>query len=290
MAHKKYFGRYMSQSDLDGFIEYLYTEDRAAVTVSNYIRNVKFFFYSYDKVTAGSIIAWKQDMLAKGYAPSSINIRLGSILAYAKFKGLHLPKIKKLKLPRPTAENVISAQEFDTLCDRLKADNDMRCYWLVQFLAKTGARVGEFVRLDKQALKRGHAEMHSKGKIRRIYLPAPLVEASKNYFAEQTNNLLFPSYGGGAFSPKRKGRQMTNAGMFKILQTLGKKYGIRKEVMHPHGFRHFFAKEFLKKGGDLALLSDLLGHSSLAMTAIYTRKTSEEMAEGLSRIMMPGAL
>ena len=63
------------------------------------------------------------------------------------------------------------------------------------------------------------------------------------------------------------------------LSRVGEMYGIAPELMHPHGFRHFFAKEFLRHRLDISLLADLLGHSSLEITRIYLKMTSKEQAE-----------
>ena len=69
---------------------------------------------------------------------------------------------------------------------------------------------------------------------------------------------------------------MTSRGIARQIYVLGKKYGIRKEVCHPHAFRHFFAKQFLSKNSDISLLADLMGHSDINVTRIYTRKSLEE--------------
>ena len=55
--------------------------------------------------------------------------------------------------------------------------------------------------------------------------------------------------------------------------------------MHPHSFRHFFAKEFLKNNNDITLLGDILGQSDVSTTAIYTRMTSAEQAKQINEIV-----
>lgn len=52
--------------------------------------------------------------------------------------------------------------------------------------------------------------------------------------------------------------------------------GYRKEVMHPHSFRHLYAKEFLERNKNISLLADLMGHSSVATTSIYLKLSQEE--------------
>lgn len=55
-----------------------------------------------------------------------------------------------------------------------------------------------------------------------------------------------------------------------------KKYGIRGEVAHPHSFRHLYAIEFLQHNSNIALLADLMGHSSVNTTSIYLKLSKEE--------------
>ena len=71
---------------------------------------------------------------------------------------------------------------------------------------------------------------------------------------------------------------MTTHGVSQMLQNFAKRYGIDKKVMHPHSFRHFFAIHFLEQNGNLSLLADVMGHTSISTTAIYTRMTKEQQA------------
>ena len=60
------------------------------------------------------------------------------------------------------------------------------------------------------------------------------------------------------------------------LKRMAEKYGIDPALVHPHAFRHLFARNFIDKVGDVSLLADLLGHSSIETTRIYLRRTGEE--------------
>jgi site-specific recombinase XerD len=215
--------------------------------------------------------------LTENFKPKTVNCRLIAIKKYVECFSIPLKMPKRIKVHRQlSVENVINSNEIDILCNGLKNTGNKRGYWIVIFLAKTGARVSEFVKFKKKDLETGYAEMYTKGKVRRIYIPKNLIEESKEYFSGIRGELLFPNL---------YENQMTTRGISQLLTNYGKRYGIRKEVMHAHSFRHFFAKEFLRKGGDLTLLSDLLGHEDLGTTAIYTRCSSEEMTEKLSMIM-----
>jgi integrase len=262
--------------NLAKFKRRLKEQERAENTVRSYCVAVEQFFKLYKILNEDNIRAFRQHIMER-FKASTVNHRLNALSIYAKFLGKDLGKIKLVKIQKQICiENVISKEEFTKLCEGLKNDGKLGCYWLVMFLAKTGARVNEFVRLTKACLDKGYEELYSKGKIRRIYIPSNLIAESKEYFLKVDSDYLFPS---------RFKSKITTRGIAQKLQDWGLKYGIRKEVMHPHSFRHFYAKNFLANGGDLVLLSDLLGHSRLETTAIYLRKSSDEMAVELSRIM-----
>lgn len=69
------------------------------------------------------------------------------------------------------------------------------------------------------------------------------------------------------------------------LKEFAGKYGIDPDKVHPHAFRHLFAKNFLKKNKDIALLADLLGHSSIETTRIYLQQSSREQGKMVDEIV-----
>ena len=69
---------------------------------------------------------------------------------------------------------------------------------------------------------------------------------------------------------------MSAKGVSSQLKKLAARYGIDVSVVYPHSFRHMFAKTFMQRYNDIALLADLLGHESIETTRIYLRMTSNE--------------
>jgi site-specific recombinase XerD len=262
--------------NLSSFENYLNERESAKNTIETYKIGIKKYFALYDELNIENVRLYKKYLL-ENFKAKTTNIRLCGLYAYAEYLGINLPKIKRVKIYKKiTIENVISEEEFERLLSGLKADNNMRGYWIINFMGKTGARANEFVRFSKKCLESGYEELFTKGKVRRIYIPRGLISESKEYFEKNiSGDLLFPS---------RYKKQITTRGIDGCLKSYAKKYGIRQEVMHCHSFRHFFAKQFLKKGGDLTLLSNLLGHESIETTAIYTRLSADEMAQELERI------
>jgi site-specific recombinase XerD len=70
-----------------------------------------------------------------------------------------------------------------------------------------------------------------------------------------------------------------------VLQTIGEKCGVAIEKMHPHAFRHFFAKMYLKKTKDVVALSEILGHGSVDITRIYLQKSYDEQKREIDRVV-----
>lgn len=77
----------------------------------------------------------------------------------------------------------------------------------------------------------------------------------------------------------RSGARITTRGIASQLKRLAIRYDIPTEVVYPHSFRHRFAKNFLERFSDIALLADLMGHESIETTRIYLRRTSSEQQQ-----------
>ena len=92
----------------------------------------------------------------------------------------------------------------------------------------------------------------------------------------------------------RYGERITTRGISQQLKNYADKYGLDKKVVYPHSFRHRYAKNFLEKYNDIALLADLMGHESIETTRIYLRRTASEQqalvdGKGNSRLLYTGA-
>lgn len=260
------------------FAQYLAENEKAQNTIDCYTIAVRQYFEMPEtgaEVTKSGMIAFKQKVI-ESYSPKTAANRCIAMNQYCEFIGRPDCKVRTVKTPKRTSvENVITAEEYKRLLDGLEADGNMRIYWMVQFLAKTGARVSEFIQLERRHLGAGKAELWTKGKIRRILIPEALIVESKEYFGSQPDNKwLFPSLATGG--------QLTARGVAEIIKKSGVKYGIRPEVLHPHSFRHFFAIQFLERNSNITLLSDLLGHESVDTTAIYLQLSEEEQRRQFS--------
>lgn len=81
------------------------------------------------------------------------------------------------------------------------------------------------------------------------------------------------------------GNRITARGISQQLKNYADKYGLDQAVIYPHSFRHLYAKNFLEKYNDIAMLADLMGHESIETTRIYLRKTATEQRELIDKIV-----
>ena len=257
----------MDGKKLNNFKAWLREEELSQNTIDSYVFTVTDFFKKYQEINKENLIQWKQALMDAGKSPKTVNLRLCAIERWCQFAGIDIGKVKRIRFQKQTTvENAMDINNYKKLMKGLETDGDEKWIAVYALLALTGARVSEALRIQKADLEAGIAEMQTKNKVRRIYIPAKLKEC-EYWKSLQPNDFLITN---------RYGQQMTSRGVASMMQKHALKYGIPKEKMHPHAFRHMFAVEFLKRNNDISLLADIMGHSGVNTTMIYTRRSGEE--------------
>ena len=264
------------KTQIESFREHLEDKELSDNTVRAYITAMEQFFSSFAEISKKNGLDWKRELQEKGLKAKSINIKLNAFNSFCGMVHDDGSKVKTMRVHQATAvSNVISEQDYKKLLDGLKNDGNMRWYYNIKLLASTGARVSEYVRLKKTDFSRGYAEMWTKGKIRRIYIPKSFLNEADGYYSSfEPDDFL---------AVGRDGGPITTRGVSQMLMTFAARYGIDKKVMHPHSFRHMFAIQFLRRNNNLSLLADVLGHSSVSTTVIYTRMTKEQQQDAVNK-------
>jgi integrase/recombinase XerD len=261
------------------FEDYLKRENLAKNTVESYQSSVDLFFSRYEAINKDNLLSFKA-FLVDSYKGKTINLRIQGINKYLEFTKKANLKLKFIKLQQKSyLENVISDADYEFLKNKLWKDKNYEWYFVVRFLGATGARVSELVQFKYENIIRGYIDLYTKaGKIRRIYIPLSLQKKSKEYYDTIRRN-------SGYLFLNAKGQQITTRGLSHQLKELAKRYKMNLSVVYPHSFRHRFAKNFLAKNQDIALLADLMGHESIETTRIYLRRTSEEQKNIIDKIV-----
>ena len=257
----------MEEKRMNDFAAWLREEELSQNTINSYVFAVSDFYKKYTEINKKNMILWKQALLDAGKSPKTVNLRLCGLKKWCEFKDINVGKIKRVQYQKQTTvENAMDIMNYKKLINSLEIDGDEKWTAVYKLLASTGARISEALGMRKADLEAGIIEIQTKNKVRRIYIPAKLLECSYWEGLKADDFLITNKYG----------QKMTSRGVASMMKKHALKYNIPKEKMHPHAFRHLFAVEFLKRNKDISLLADLMGHSGVNTTMIYTRKSGEE--------------
>lgn len=261
--------------DRAGFERYLAVKGRSSATVDSYMTTLKCYFEKYDEISDDNLASFDKWLLDdSGMKEKSQHAKIQGMNAYLKYiEYKPFEWIPRRIQAKTFCDNVFTEKEYNKLCEWAKV-NKPKLYVIARVIGMTGVRVSELIELKTEDLQTGYRDIKSKAnKTRRIFFPKQLIDDIKGL----TGNVYIIE--------NRYGEQMTTRGILHYMQENAEAAGIPKELMHPHGLRHFFAKQFLKHNNDITLLGDLLGHSNIATTSIYTRLTSSEQKKKISTIV-----
>ena len=184
--------------------------------------------------------------------------------------GLYLPDTLSLE----EIEKLISATEENT--DLAKRN---RC--MIEVLYGCGLRVSELTELQISNInfKENYLKIQGKGdKVRFVPLADYTADFIKNYINNiRSKQKINPKHSDILFLNSR-GAQISRQMVFLIIKEIVRKAGIQKNIS-PHTFRHSFATHLLQNGADLRFIQEMLGHSSITTTEIYTHLNTEELHE-----------
>ena len=261
------------------FKDYLVKSNLTVNTIRSYEWTVKYFTEHYSVVNKKNLLAYK-GYLVENFKPQTVNLRLQAINKYLEFTKQDELKMKFVKVQQKNfLENVISDADYKFLKAKLKTDGYEEWYFVVWFMAATGARVSELLHIKAEHVKVGYLDLYSKGgKVRRLYIPKNLRKEASKWLADKgvTSGYLFLN---------RFGERITTRGIAQQLKHFGEKYGLNRDVVYPYSFRHRFAKNFLDRFNDIALLADLMGHESIETTRIYLRRTASEQQQIVDKVV-----
>ena len=258
------------ETELAAFREYLLQHNMSDNTICVYVYAVRQFYRRHRQMIPANLQLYKVFLL-EHYRPQTVNLRIRAMNCYMEYLNYENSKIPMIKVQQKMyLERIISQGDYEYLKRRLWEDEEYTYYFVVRFMAATGVRVSELVKFQAEDVQAGFKDIYSKGnKMRRIYIPSALRTAASQWL-QQEQRLK------GALFLNRFEEPLSASGIRNQLKMFAARYNIDSDVMYPHSFRHRFAKNFIEKCGDIALLSDLLGHESIETTRIYLRRSSEQ--------------
>lgn len=264
--------RSISVKQLQKFGIYLYEEEKSENTIKKYLRDVKAFFgWTKGKHIDKPLVLEYKKSLCEAYAPRSVNSMLSSLNTFFSFINRHELKVKTLKIQRrlfADREKELTMAEYDRLLTAAKMQNKEQLYYLMQTIASTGLRISELRFVSVDAVEKGQAVINCKGKVRRIFLPKQLCRMLKAYIRRE--NLR-----NGAVFVGKNGKPLDRTTIWRMLKSLCPAAGVSRIKVFPHNFRHLFARTYYSVQKDIIRLADILGHSSVNTTRIYTMESGD---------------
>ena len=266
---------------IESFKNYLIEEEKSENTIEKYIRDITFFMaWLYgQEVTKILALEYKKELCEK-YAPASVNAAVSSLNSFFAFMEWHDIRIKALKIQRQifsSKDKELTKAEYERLLTAAKDKKNQRLYYLIQTIASTGIRVSELRYITTYAVHSGQAVINCKGKMRIVILPKELCKLLKGYIKE--NNIK-----SGPVFVSKNGKPLDRSNIWSDLKKLCESAGVDKEKVFPHNFRHLFARTYYTLQKDIVRLADILGHSNVNTTRIYTMESGEVHRRQLQKL------
>lgn len=282
--------------DIDNYKNYLIFERRMAKnTTLSYIRDLNLYkeylknerhIDRVDDISKHDIEAYLEYLNKEDYSTKSLSRKLTAIKNFHKYL-LATNRLKEdvaITLERPklrkTLPNVLTVEEVDKLLDiKPVTPFDYRNKAMLELLYGTGLRITEMLdlKLTDVDFENCIVRCFGKGSKERIVPIGEYIIDSLSSYLENGRNLLINKKKVSDYLFLNKfGDRLSRFSFFKILKELLREKGIKKDVS-PHSLRHSFATHMLENGADLRSIQELLGHSDIATTRIYTHITNKKV-------------
>lgn len=263
------------------FKEYLIDEEKSSSTLEKYIRDITVFmeWCKEKEMNKSVVLEYKQDIVGK-YAPASVNSILSSLNSFFAYNEWYDLKVKALKIQRQiftSKDKELTKAEYERLLVAAKQKKNQRLYYLMQTICATGIRVSELKAITVSAVKSGQATINCKGKMRIVILPKQLCKMLKDYIKE--NNIK-----SGSVFVSKNGKPLDRSNIWSDMKKLCESAGVSKDKVFPHNLRHLFARTYYSIQKDVVRLADILGHSNVNTTRIYTMETGEIHRKQIQRL------
>ena len=267
-------------NELEHYADYLLQRELAEQTRAIYVKQAAAFldFLENREMTKKESIAYKQMLLKRGQKLSTVNLYLVALNSYLRYAGYGDCTVKTMKRQRRQCpDDILTHAEYRKLLIWAKESGRQKYYCIMRTLALTGIRVSELSGCTVEALRQGQFLVSNKGKSREIYLPEKLITELWEYCRQENIKE-------GVIFLGNMGKAISRAAVYKMLTQMAEYVGIPKKKAYPHSFRHLFAITYMQQYANLFELADLLGHSSLETTRIYTATTADEKRKKINRL------
>jgi site-specific recombinase XerD len=265
--------RVVGIQQVKAFGDYLRTDEKSGATVEKYLRDLRVFvaFANGRTVNKDLAVAYK-GYLTQTRAVTSANSMIAALNAFFHFAGWQDCCIRQYKVQKAAycpEEKELTKEEYIRLVHTANQKGDRRTTLILQTICGTGIRVSELPYITVEAVQRGEAVVRCKGKTRTVFIVDQLRMLLMSYAQKQ-------GITAGAVFVTKNGRPLDRSNIWRGMKDLCAEAHVSPDKVFPHNLRHLFAHTFYDIEKDIVKLADILGHSSINTTRIYTVQTGAE--------------
>lgn len=272
---------FIATEQIDAFGDWLRMTDHAAGTVEKYLRDVRCFaqWLGESRLSGERTLAWREQLRLR-CKPATVNSMIAAVNCFLRFCGREECRVPFLRIQRQLFRDTsreLTRSDYERLLHTARSLGRERLALLMETIGSTGIRVSELRYITVETAARGRADIALKGKIRSILLPKKLCRKLLRYAGSrkiQTGEIFLTD----------SGRPLSRRQIWSEMKRLSAAAGVDQSKVFPHNLRHMFAVVFYRTCRDVALLSDVLGHSAIETTRIYLLTTGEEHQQQLDRL------
>ena len=214
------------------------------------------------------------------HAPATVNSILAAVNGFFRFMGWKDIAVKLLKIQKALfcdERRELTRAEYARLVSAAQKVGNERLSLVMQTICATGTRVSELRFITVEAVTTGRAEICNKGKRRTVFLPGRLRRLLRKYLQKQKKTA-------GAVFPTRTGRPLDRSNIWRDMKALCESADVEPGKVFPLNLRHLFARTYYSLEKDLSRMADILGHSSVNTTRIYTMESGGVHQRQLERM------
>ena len=272
----------ISEQLLEQFRLYLRNRESCPRTIEKYMRDVRRLkrFAGNEIQSREQLILFKEKLQEAGYAVRSINSMISAVNTFMAFCGRTDWKVRFLKLQRTVftdGSREMRKTDDTRLVKQARRLGNERLDMILQTICTTGIRISKIRAITVESLRTGIAVIKSKGKIRQILIPRTLQKLLKAY-SKKIGVIQ------GCIFRTRYGNVPDRSNLWKQMKRLAEGAQVASRRVFPHNLRSLFARSFYQKYRDIVRLADILGHSSIDTTRIYTIKNSRSELQRLEAL------
>lgn len=255
------------------FERYLRSDEKSNNTIEKYLRDVKAFttFAETRKISKSVVVEFKA-LLITNYEISSANSMIAAVNAFLRFMGWDDCCVRQFKVQKKafcSEEKELTKAEYVRLVNAAKAEGNERLNLILQTICGTGIRVSELSFITVEAVRKGEAVVSCKNKTRTVFIIRELQKKLLNYIKNR-------NISSGCIFITKSGKPVSRCNIWREMKALCRRAEVSPDKVFPHNLRHLFARTFYGIEKDIAKLADILGHSSINTTRIYTITTGSE--------------